>query len=239
MSLKHNSFKKLRKDKTKWKIDSWEEYDEREESFLKERIQNKEATIPGKVRITAGKAKNMMLDIPKTTRPLTDRMKVKIFDMLGSDIAGKTVLDLYAGTGSFALESLSRGAKSAVMVEAAKQAYYVLQSNSLNTGFLSETEVIKSKVDDYLQKTVKTEKKFDIIFLDPPYKLFNTKKVSKMEDTINLASRLLPKDNKRFKGVILIKHPRRYPLEKLNLDLLKKFETYEFGLNSITIFVVK
>jgi 16S rRNA (guanine(966)-N(2))-methyltransferase RsmD len=239
MSLKYTSFKKLRKDKNKWKVDSWEEYDERDITFLKERLQGKEPTIPGNVRITGGSAKNMMIEIPKTTRPLTDRMKVRIFDILRNDISGKTVLDLYAGTGSFALESLSRGAKSATLVDAAKNAYYILQKNVLNTGFLTETEVIKAKVDDYLTKAIKEENEFDIIFMDPPYKLFNTKRVFKMENTINLASKLLPINDKKFKGVIIIKHPRRYPLEKLNLDLIEKFETYEFGLNSITIFIVK
>lgn len=239
MSLKLNSFKKLRKDKIKWKVDSWEEYDEREEVFLKERIQSKEPTIPGKVRITGGKAKNTLIEIPKTTRPLTDRMKVRIFDILRNDISGKTILDLYAGTGSFALEALSRGAKNAVLVDAAKNAYHILQSNVLTTGFLTETEVIKSKVDEYLFKTVKEEKTFDIIFMDPPYKLFNTKNVFKMQNTINLASQLLPIKSKRFKGVLIIKHPRRYPLEKLTLDILERFETYEFGLNSVTIFIVK
>jgi len=239
MSLKHTSFKKLRKDKRKWKIGSWKEFDEREDTFLKERIRNKEPTIPGKVRISGGKAKNIMIEIPKTTRPLTDRMKVRIFDILRNDIVKKNILDLYAGTGSFALEALSRGAKSAVLVDAAKNAYHILQSNVLITGFLSETEVIKSKVDEYLLKAIKKERKFDIIFMDPPYKLFNTKKVFKMQNTINLASQLLPVEEKKFKGVVIIKHPRRYPLKRLELETLQIFETYEFGLNSITIFIVK
>jgi 16S rRNA (guanine(966)-N(2))-methyltransferase RsmD len=239
MSLKLTSAKKLRKDKNKWKVDSWEEFNEREDTFLKEILQSKEPTIPGQVRITGGKAKNIMIDIPKTTRPLTDRMKVRIFDILRDDIAGKTVLDLYAGTGSFALEALSRGAKSAVLVDAAKQAFHVLESNVIKTGFLNEAEVIKAKVDEYLVKTTKEDRKFDIIFMDPPYKLFNTKRVYKMENTINLASELLPINNKRFKGVVIIKHPRRYPISKLGLKLLEKFQTYDFGLNSITIFIVK
>ncbi|MCD4811679.1 RsmD family RNA methyltransferase [bacterium] len=239
MSLKQTSFRKLRKNKSKWRVDSWEEYEEMEDTFLKERLQSKEPTIPGKVRITGGSAKNIMIQIPKTTRPLTDRMKVRIFDILNKDIAGKTILDLYAGTGSFALEALSRGAKSAVLVDAAKNAYHILQSNVSVCGFLAEAEVVKSKTDEFLFKAIKSGQKYDIIFMDPPYKLFNTKRVYKMQNTINLASQLLPVENKRFKGVVIIKHPRRYPLERLKLKSIEKFETYELGLNSITIFIVK
>lgn len=239
MSLKIDSAKKLRKEKTKWKSSKdWKEALDKEEEFHKQRIRHKSPTITGTVRITGGSAKNIMIDIPKTTRPLTDRMKVRIFDILSKDIANRTVLDLYAGTGSFALEALSRGAKSAVLVDAAKQTYRILQKNATKAGFDSKTEVIRSKVDEYLEKAIKREDTFEIIFMDPPYKLFNTKKVYRMQNIINRASKLLPLDEK-FKGVIIIKHPKRYPLEKLEFDHLKILETYKFGLNSVTFLIVK
>ncbi|MDD3474559.1 MAG: RsmD family RNA methyltransferase [Candidatus Dojkabacteria bacterium] len=239
MSLKIDSSKKLRKEKSKWESSGdWEEVNRKEDEYHKERLRHKSPTITGKVRVTGGIAKNIMIDIPKTTRPLTDRMKVRIFDILKEDIVNKKVLDLYAGTGSFAIEALSRGAKSAVVVDAAKQANIILQKNFLKTGFTDKVEIIRSKVDDYLIKTIKTDKKFEIIFLDPPYKLFNTKHVFKMEKTINLASQLLPLDQK-FKGVIIIKHPKRYPINTLNFEKLKILETFAFGLNSVTFLIVK
>jgi 16S rRNA (guanine(966)-N(2))-methyltransferase RsmD len=239
MSLKIDSSKKLRKEKTKWQSSNdWKEALEKEEEFHKERIRHKSPTIPGKVRVTAGTAKNIMIDIPKTTRPLTDRMKVRIFDILNKDIVDKTVLDLYAGTGSFAIEALSRGAKNAVLVDAAKQAEKVLNKNVIKTGFESKTEVIRTKVQEYIEKAIKNEETYEIIFLDPPYKLFNTKKVFNMENIINRASKLLP-IKKKFKGVIIIKHPKRYPLEKLTFEIVDIFETYRFGLNSVSILIVK
>jgi 16S rRNA (guanine(966)-N(2))-methyltransferase RsmD len=239
MSLKIDSSKKLRKEKTKWQSSAdWKEALDKEEEFHKERIRHKSPTIPGKVRVTAGTAKNIMIDIPKTTRPLTDRMKVRIFDILKKDIVDKKVLDLYAGTGSFAIEALSRGAKSAVLVDAAKHAEKILKKNVIKTGFESKTEVIRSKVEEYIQKAIKSEESYEIIFLDPPYKLFNTKKVFKMEHLINRASKLLP-TKKKFKGVIIIKHPKRYPLENLDFEILKIFETYKFGLNSVSLLIVK
>ena len=133
MSLKFDSSKKLRKEKTKHKVESWEDYEEREQIFLKERLQSKEPTISAVVRVTGGKAKNFKIEIPRNTRPLTDRMKVRIFDVLREEIASKDVLDLYAGAGSFGLESLSRGAKEVTFVDASKQADFVLKKNVAHT----------------------------------------------------------------------------------------------------------
>jgi 16S rRNA (guanine966-N2)-methyltransferase len=242
MSLKYDSSKKLRKEKSKHKVESWEEYEAREEVFIKERLQSKEPTISAQVRVTGGKAKNFRIDIPRTTRPLTDRMKVRIFDLLREDIANKKVLDLYAGAGSFGLESLSRGAKEATFVDASKQADMVIKKNVAHTGFLPEAEIVKSKVEEYLIRKLKDDETFDIIFMDPPYKLYNTKRVHKMQLIMNQASQLLPgvKDPKGrgFKGVLIVKHPRRYPIDKLQLDYVKKIETFEFGLNSISFFII-
>lgn len=238
-----DSAKKLRKDKNKWKVNTPEEYEEREDAFLKEKMMSKEPTITGQVRITAGKAKNFLLDIPKTTRPLTDRMKIRIFDTLGEDIFDKRVLDLYAGTGSFALEALSRGAKEATLVDASKHAERILQGNVTKTGFLPQCEIVKMKVHDYLSRALKEQKEFDVIFMDPPYKLYNTKKTFKMKEIVHLASQLLPGINnpktKNFKGVLIIKHPRRYPIDSLNVENISRIASYDFGLNTISFYIVK
>jgi 16S rRNA (guanine(966)-N(2))-methyltransferase RsmD len=244
MSLKYDSAKKLRKDRNKWKVRTPEEFDEREKVFLREKMLHKEPTIKTFVRITAGKAKNFKLEIPKTTRPLTDRMKVQIFDILQKDIYKKKVLDLYAGAGSFGLEALSRGAEHATFVEASKNAIYVLKKNITSTGLLLDSEVIKSKVGEYLYKKNNEEniETFDIIFMDPPYKLYNTKKTYKMEEIINMASKLLPGvqgTKEKFKGALILKHPKKYPLEKLSLDHIKLLDSYNFGLNTISFYIVK
>lgn len=248
MSLKHDSFKKLRKEKNKWRIETPEDFEERETTFLKEKLQSKEPTIKTVVRISGGKAKNFNIEVPKATRPMTDRMKVRIFDILREDIVNKDILDLYAGAGSFGLEALSRGAKSCTFVDASKNANIVLKKNIAHTGFLPESEVLREKVEDYLFKltegTQKEDKKtFDIIFIDPPYKLFNTKRVFKMERIINMASKLLPgvvnPKSKKFKGALILKHPRRYDLEKLKLENIRLVENITLGLNVISFYIVK
>lgn len=133
MSLKHDSFKKIRKEKNKWRLDTPEDFIEMEDTFLKERLMSKEPTIKTTVRITGGKARNFILEVPKATRPMTDRMKVRVFDILREDIVNKNILDLYAGAGSFGLEALSRGAKSATFVDASKNAEAVLKKNVAHT----------------------------------------------------------------------------------------------------------
>jgi len=245
MSLKHDSFKKLRKEKSKWKVDTPEEFEIREDAFLKERLQSKEPDIKATVRITAGKVKNFIIEIPRATRPMTDRMKVRVFDILKEDIVKKDILDLYAGAGSFGLEALSRGANTVTFVDASKNADFVIKKNVAHTGFLTQSEIVKEKVEDFLFKATNQEerKTFDIIFLDPPYKLFNTKKTFKMESIINLSTKLLsgvanPK-KKGFKGAIIIKHPKRYDLNKLKLENIQRIEEISFGLNSISFFIVK
>ncbi len=247
MSLKHDSFKKIRKEKNKWRLDTPEDFLEMEDTFLKERLMSKEPTITTTVRITGGKARNFLLEVPKATRPMTDRMKIRVFDILREDIVNKNILDLYAGAGSFGLEALSRGAKSTTFVDASKNANIVLKKNVAHTGFLIESDIIKEKVEDYLFRMTNKDKDefqtFDIIFMDPPYKLFNTKKTFKMEQIINMASELLPGVQnpkiKKWKGALILKHPKRYDLEKIDIKHLRLVENINLGLNVISFFIVK
>ncbi len=242
MSLNIQSQKKIRKMKAKWKTDNPEEYEEMEKALMKRIIQNKEQNVKGKVRIIAGTAKNTQLTIPKNTRPLTDRLKTTVFDILSSDIQKKDILDLYAGSGSFALEALSRGANSATFVDASKSAFNVLKQNIQKTGFDDKAIILKQKVEDFLGNKENLEEAYDIIFLDPPYKKFNKKNLSEIENILNMSKIMLPgfkvNNKKKFKGAIILKHPRKYPVENLKLDELLKIETYNFGLNAISIYIV-
>lgn len=241
MSLKEDSFKKLRKEKNKWHIETATDYEEREKELSQEIIRKKEPTINTSVRITAGKLKSLTIDVPPSTRPLTDRMKVRLFDILTRDIVKKSILDLYAGAGSFGLEALSRGAKHSTFVEISKRAIKVLENNIKKTGLTSDTELVKMKVEEYISKHKETDS-FDIIFLDPPYKLYNTKNLYRMQDIIENSSQMLigfKEPNKVFKGAYIVKHPKRYPIEKLNLSKVTLFETIEFGMNCISIYIVK
>ena len=86
------------------------------------------------MRVIAGTAKGRTLKSrPKTTRPIMDRVKENLFNILGTDVIDATVLDLYAGAGSVGIEALSRGAKHATFVEFNEDALNTIRGQSANS----------------------------------------------------------------------------------------------------------
>lgn len=129
-------------------------------------------------RIIAGFAGSRELKVPASgTRPTSDRVREAIFSALEARdaIAGAAVLDLYAGSGALALEALSRGAASAVLVEKNPKAAGIASANCeiiRRAGNLdaSSTKVVTASVSSYLASASAT---FDIVFIDPPYDVAN------------------------------------------------------------------
>lgn len=119
------------------------------------------------MRVIAGKAKGARLKSPGMgTRPMTDRMKEALFSSLG-DIDGAKVLDLYAGSGALGLEALSRGGTKATFVENARDAIVKLEENIQTTGLKRKSEVLWADVKATLERG--SSKRYDLIFVDPPY----------------------------------------------------------------------
>lgn len=120
------------------------------------------------MRIIAGLARGRRLRAPDTpgTRPVTDRVKEAIFSAIGQWVEDADVADLYAGSGSFGLEALSRGAASAVFVESGRKALDALRVNVTTLGLGGE--VMEMKVQDYLRRG---EGRFHLVFIDPPWDL--------------------------------------------------------------------
>jgi len=118
------------------------------------------------MRIIAGAAKGRRLIAPdsKGTRPVTDRVREAVFSIVGSWVEEANVLDLYAGSGSFGLEALSRGARAATFVENGAKALIALRRNIEVVG-LGGT-VVSSKVSDYLNRSAGS---YDLVFMDPPW----------------------------------------------------------------------
>lgn len=99
------------------------------------------------------------------TRPTQDRIKENIFNIIGSDIADKIVLDLFSGTGSLGIEAASRGAKYIYFNDNNKESINVINNNIKKIG-ISNCSVI---YNDYKNTIKNLDKKMDIILLDPPY----------------------------------------------------------------------
>ena len=120
------------------------------------------------MRVITGKARGVQLKTPDgmTTRPTTDRVKEALFSIIQFEIPTARVLDLFGGTGQLGIEALSRGAKSAVFVDAGEPACRLIRENLKKTKLESDAKVVRADYLDYLKRC---REKFDIIFLDPPY----------------------------------------------------------------------
>ena len=129
------------------------------------------------MRIISGnfKGKKILLPKDKLTRPLKDLTKESIFNilkhskLLNIELESSNILDLFSGVGSFGLECLSRGAKNVTFLESYADVLSVLKKNIENLNQQNQTKVIEK--DIFSENTLKLlNDKFDIIFMDPPYK---------------------------------------------------------------------
>ena len=122
------------------------------------------------MRIITGSARGCRLKTPKgaeVTRPTADRVKESLFNILGQMVAGRKVLDIFAGTGNLGLEALSRGAESAVFVD---KATAKLITENLQLTRLQEKGIVRSgDVFAELSRQAAGRAEFSLIFCDPPY----------------------------------------------------------------------
>ena len=170
------------------------------------------------MRIITGSARGAKLKTPKgwDTRPTADRVKESLFNVLGRMVEGRTVLDIFAGTGSLGLEALSRGAEHAVLVDKATAA--IISENASHTHLDSKAEVLGTDVYGALGRFSAQGRSFGLIFCDPPYHKGLWEKALSALD----ASELLA-----YEGILVVEHgadENEYPeLEQLQLVLNKSY----------------
>ena len=183
------------------------------------------------MRIISGKFKGKKIFLPEDelTRPLRDMVKESIFNILKHSnkfdisIENSYVLDLFSGSGSFGLEALSRGANNITFIENHIPAYQLLNKNIKNLNCQKNCNIFNQNCFDYLENNTNEKNKFDIIFLDPP---FREKKINELLDNI-LKKKILKK-----KGIIIIHRHK-----KDNIELTDKFNNLEqrlYGISKIT-----
>tara|TARA_B100000795_G_scaffold68512_1_gene47506 strand:+ start:146 stop:712 length:567 start_codon:yes stop_codon:yes gene_type:complete len=176
------------------------------------------------MRIISGNSKGRKILLPKDslTRPLKDLTKESIFNiikhskLLNINIENSNILDLFSGVGSFGLECLSRGAENVTFLESYKEVLIVLKKNIENLKQKNYSKIIEK--DIFAPNTLRLlDNKFDIIFMDPPYK------EKKLIDLLNTIIELkLLKDN----GVIIIhRHKKEEDIfpNKFNLIIEKSY----------------
>jgi len=120
------------------------------------------------LRVIGGSARGRKLrSVPgSTTRPITDRVKEALFNILGADIGAAWVLDLFAGTGSVGIEALSRGAEFVHFIDLDRQAVATIKANLETTGFNAQAQVQRISAFSYLQQT--PDRQFDYVYVAPP-----------------------------------------------------------------------
>jgi len=177
------------------------------------------------MRVITGKARGVQLKTPEglLTRPTADKVKEACFSIINFDIPGASVLDLFGGTGQLGIEALSRGAQSAVFVDAREDACKLIRENLKRTKMEAHGKVIRSDYMDYLKRC---REKFNIIFLDPPYaEVF-------LENALN---RITEIDILHSDGIIVTERPlgKELPWE---FDGYVRSRDYKYGKTLLTIY---
>lgn len=165
------------------------------------------------MRIIGGHRRGTKLDTLEgiETRPTLDRVKEALFSKINFDLPDSVVLDLFSGSGALALESLSRGAKKAYLCDSSFKAKKIIEKNIEKTKFENEAVLVSKDYIAALEKFKSENIKFDIIFLDPPYKSdYNIKAIE-----LILKYHLLNED-----GIIVLETD----IQEETLENLKQFD---------------
>ena len=177
------------------------------------------------MRVITGKARGIQLKTPEgmQTRPTADRVKEALFSIINFDIPGAKVLDLFGGTGQLGIEALSRGAASAVFVDAREESCRLIRENLKRTKLEQDAKVVRSDYLDYLNRC---REQYNIILLDPPYaEVF-------LETAIK---RITEIDILQSDGIIVAEHPlgKELPWE---FDGYVRSKDYKYGNTLLTLF---
>jgi 16S rRNA (guanine966-N2)-methyltransferase len=184
------------------------------------------------MRIISGifKGKKIALPVDKNTRPLRDLVKESIFNLINHskqfdlNIFNSEILDLFSGSGSFGLECISRGAKKVIFIENYKPALEILKRNIVTLKSENKSDIIEKDCFKIFEQNIIFSKKFDLIFMDPPYK----------EENINfLIDQIKHSEILKKNGVLIIHRHKKDTIKitkKLNILIDRNY-----GISKIII----
>ncbi len=183
------------------------------------------------MRITGGTLRSRALKAPKglATRPTTDRVREALFGVLVSAgaVEGARVLDLYAGTGALALEALSRGAATAVLVESAREALAALRANISALGLDDRAEVVPGDVAHAMRRAVRAGP-FDLVFADPPWAMVDAGHPAAVLSDLAQRGGIAPE------GRVVLEHSARSP--PIDVDGLVRLDGRRYGDTALTFY---
>lgn len=187
------------------------------------------------MRVISGKAKGKVLASldSKGTRPILDRVKESLFNILGDSVIDGVVLDLFAGTGSLGIEALSRGAKNCLFVEKELRAERVIIKNLTDTMFLKNAMVLRKNVFTILDFLTMQQFKFDIILVAPPYNLIESgcKDRDKIIFLLDHCIQILNED-----GIVMLQHHKAQTLDQDEFNNLQIVKQRHYGITQLTFF---
>lgn len=164
----------------------------------------------------------------KAIRPTTRKVKEALFNILRGHITEARFLDLYAGTGAVGIEALHQGASWVTFVDASRKNTDSIKRDIIRYGYSEKTEVVTKKVLPFINSSGGKDRKFDIIFLDPPYYSDEVLKA------LNALSRsTLISDN----TIIVAEHTSRAMLPD-KIDNLSKKKDYIYGDTTLSVYVI-
>ncbi|MFV9509912.1 16S rRNA (guanine(966)-N(2))-methyltransferase RsmD [Tepidibacillus sp. LV47] len=182
------------------------------------------------MRVIAGSAKGRTLKaVPgKSTRPTTDKVKESIFNIIGPYFDGGIVLDLFAGTGGLAIEALSRGMEYGIFIDHSKQSIETIRKNVATTNLIDRVEIYHNDAMRALKKLQKREVTFDLVFLDPPYRMKILEEI-----LLFLTEHRLLNDQ----AIIVTEHDTKYKFQNIDqIEELEQVKDVTYGDIGITIF---
>ena len=183
-------------------------------------------------RVVTGRFRGAILQAPEgdKTRPTTDKVKEALFSIIQADVPGSKFLDLFAGSGQIGIEALSRGAEHVTLVERSGQAAAIIAKNIAKIRMENSDELRfhKKSVAQALELLGQAGEKFDIIFMDPPYKDVPVR--------LEEATKLITEFNMLAEGgMLIVEHDKDCEMpEKINgLELVR---SCSYGITVTTFF---
>ncbi len=181
------------------------------------------------MRVIAGTLKSRRLKtLPgAATRPTSDRLRETLFNVLGAGVRGAVLADCYAGSGAVGIEALSRGAEFVYFLESHRAAVRVIHANLKSLGIEEGYEVLAVEVAAGLRSLEQRGVRFDVVFLDPPYK-----ETDEYERTLALLS-----DSKLLApgAVVIAEHHRKQALAD-RYAALARFRTLRQGDSTLSFY---
>lgn len=177
------------------------------------------------MRIIAGNARGSTFEAPQgmDTRPTLDRVRENVFNILQMKVRGAKVLDLFSGSGAMAFEAISRGAATAVLVDSDRKANAVQRSNAEKLRMTDQCCILLCDWQQAVRQLEARGERFDVVFLDPPYKMHDMRPVMEALKTV------LKED-----AVILLEHEAKtFPSTPDGFEL---YDSRKYGVAGVSFF---